>query len=109
MPIDLPERPGGYVSIYQLEARLMLRSGQRIRIEGDQYSAAAIQVVWLKEHGAAICVVRGDLYFHYGTSRGLTTDPVHDVLGPVDSKRIGRLSAYWFKSFAPSFFGIRNC
>ncbi|WP_162918952.1 hypothetical protein [Taklimakanibacter deserti] len=95
-------RPGGDVYSYIAQALDMIRSGKGYRVTGDQYSAAAMQVVYLESRmPARICASPGaKLNFHLGFDKetkkpmkGL--DPVWVAfIGPRNLKRLGKLPAY---------------
>lgn len=110
-------RPGGDVYTYIAKALDMIRSGRSYRVTGDQYSAAAMQVVYLeRQMPARICASPGaKLNFHLGFDKetkkpmkGL--DPVWVIfIGPQNLKRLGKLPAYGkgFKTVqASDFLGL---
>jgi hypothetical protein len=110
--LNIGWRPGGDVYTYIAEALDMLRGGQSYRVTGDQYSAAAMQVVYLESQmPGRICANRNvTLNFHMGfdkeTKKPLQTlDPVWVAfIRPENLKRLGRLPAYGkgFKSVKAS-------
>jgi hypothetical protein len=95
-------RPGGDVYTYIAQALDMFRSGRSYRVTGDQYSAAAMQVVYLESKmPARICASQeAKLHFHLGFDKdsrrpmaGL--DPVWVAfIRPENLRRLGRLPAY---------------
>ena len=106
--IELGYDIGGYTHQYLQQAQYML--SERIEITGDQISAAGIRVIWLKQHGANICVRKGNIYLHEGINT-YTKKPVNNIekyLGKKIARKIGTLTSR-LKKFSPSFFGIRKC
>jgi hypothetical protein len=95
-------RPGGDVFTYIVEALDMLRSGRSYRVTGDQYSAAAMQVVYLESQmpGRICATPRARLHFHLGFDRQTKTamkepDPVWVAfIRPENLKRLGKLPQY---------------
>lgn len=95
-------RPGGDVYTYIAEALDMLRSGKNYRVTGDQYSAAAMQVVYLEGHmPGRICATRNArLHFHLGFDKQTKTamkepDPAWVAfIRPENLKRLGKLPRY---------------
>lgn len=100
--IEFGYRPGGYSFVFVNRAKAMLARGDRIVITGDQMSAAAIQVVWYRQHGGKVCAKPGvQMFFHLG--RNTVTG------APIDSNRyyLGRsIREGWYR---PSEFGIPQC
>lgn len=100
--LDIGWRPGGDVYTYIVEALDMLRGGRSYRVTGDQYSAAAMQVVYLKSQmPGRICARRNvKLNFHMGFDKEMKKplrelDPVWVAfIRPENVKRLGRLPAY---------------
>lgn len=95
-------RPGGDVYTYIAQALDMLRGSNSYRVTGDQYSAAALQVVYLENHmpGRICATPRARLHFHLGFDRA-TGKPMKkpDVVwvafvGPGTLKRLGKLPEY---------------
>ena len=100
--LDIGWRPGGDVYTYIVEAMDMLRSGQSYRVTGDQYSAAAMQVVYLESQmPGRICARRNArLNFHMGFDK-TTKKPLRELdpvwvafIRPENLRRLGRLPAY---------------
>jgi hypothetical protein len=62
----LEQRSGGYLFIYIIAGKQMIASGNRYRVRGDQYSAAAIQALFIeKRHPGRICAAPfPKLHFH---------------------------------------------
>jgi hypothetical protein len=95
-------RPGGDLYAYIAEALDMLRSGRSYRVTGDQYSAAAMQVVYLESHmPRRICAISSaKLHFHLGFDQDArrpmkTLDPVWVAfIGRENLRRLGKLPAY---------------
>jgi hypothetical protein len=95
-------RPGGDVYRHIAEAIDMLKSGESYRVIGDQYSAAAMQVVYLERQmpGRICASPRARLHFHLGfdkeMGRAITKpDPVWVAfIGRRTLKRLGPLPAY---------------
>jgi hypothetical protein len=95
-------RPGGDLYGYIAEALEMLQSGRSYRVTGDQYSAAAMQVVYLESQmPRRICATsNAKLNFHLGfdkeTRRSMKRlDPVWVAfIRPENLRRLGKLPAY---------------
>ncbi|MGE0283254.1 MAG: hypothetical protein AB7P20_21905 [Rhizobiaceae bacterium] len=95
-------RPGGDVYTHIAEALDMIRSGKTYRVTGDQYSAAAMQVVYLESQmPERICASpKAKLHFHLGFDRQTrrpikALDPVWVAfIRPENLKRLGRLPEY---------------
>jgi hypothetical protein len=95
-------RPGGDLYRYIAEALDMLRSGKSYRVTGDQYSAAAMQVVYLESQmPRRICASsNAKLHFHLGFDREAhrpmkSLDPVWVAfIRPENLRRLGKLPAY---------------
>ena len=95
-------RPGGDVFTYIVEAAEMLRSGKYYRVTADQYSAAAMQVVYLEsQFPDHICATRkARLHFHLGFDKQTRTpmkepDPVWVAfIRPENLRRLGKLPQY---------------
>lgn len=61
----LGERLGGFTHFYQLQAKQWLSQGVSLVLIGDQWSAAAEQVVLYRRSGGKICARKGvSLHFH---------------------------------------------
>jgi hypothetical protein len=95
-------RPGGDLYSYMDQAFGMLKGGRSYRVTGDQYSAAAMQVVYLKNHmPGRICATRNArLNFHLGYDRE-TKAPIEKpdavwvaFIGQNNLRRLGRLPQY---------------
>lgn len=95
-------RPGGDLYSYMDQAFGMLKGGRSYRVTGDQYSAAAMQVVYLKNHmPGRICATRNTrLNFHLGYDRD-TKAPIEKpdavwvaFIGQNNLRRLGRLPQY---------------
>lgn len=95
-------RPGGDVYTHIIQALDMIRSGRSYRVTADQYSAAAMQVVYLKSQiPGRICATRGaKLHFHRGFDRQ-TNRPIKQLdpvwvafIRPENLKRLGPLPEY---------------
>ena len=101
-PTTIGFRPGGDVYTYIDQAIGMLRGGKSYRVTGDQYSAAALQVIYLENQmPARICAtVKAKLHFHLGfdkeTGRPMKRPDVVWValVGAKTLKRLGRLPEY---------------
>lgn len=112
-------RPGGDVYTYIAQALDMLRSGKNYRVTSDQYSAAALQVVYLKNQMPdRICATRSArLHFHLGFDKA-THKPMNEpdvvwvaLVGPDNLKRLGKLPEYGhgFKTVkASDYLGLCN-
>ena len=101
--VTLYYMPGGQVGEYMRHAKLWLDQGYRIVIADDQYSAAAMMVVVLKDGGARICAEKGaELYFH------LLSDGSHPSSRVGHAKTIGNLT-HRFQRVSPGAFGIARC
>lgn len=113
--IELWHRPGGYTHQHILQANRWLKSGTKLVIRDWQVSAAAIQVVYFKRKGGNVCFGKTafnatpSLRFHLSESRGKHMNTLTQYIGAANTAKIGKLSAYDFKSLHPSSFGIRAC
>lgn len=95
-------RPGGDLYTYIAEAFDMLNSGKTYRVTDDQYSAAAMQVVYLENHmPGRICATRNArLNFHLGYDKETGSnmkklDPVWIAfIGRNNLRRLGKLPEY---------------
>lgn len=95
-------RPGGDVYTYITQALDMLRGGKSYRVIGDQFSAAALQVVYLENQmpGRICASPKAKLHFHLGfdkeTGRPMKKPDVVWVtlIGPKNLKRLGKLPEY---------------
>lgn len=94
-------RDGGQLLAYVHEALAMMRSGYRYRIIGDQYSAAAMQVLYIESRDPSrICATaKAKLHFHLGRSPQLGNMKKLGALsrafiGPRNLKRLGKLPKY---------------
>lgn len=95
-------RPGGDVYTYITQALDMLRGGKSYRVVGDQFSAAALQVVYLENQmpGRICATPKAKLHFHLGfdkeTGRPMKKPDVVWVtlIGPKNLKRLGKLPEY---------------
>lgn len=94
-------RDGGQLLAYIHEAMAMMRSGYRYRIIGDQYSAAAMQVLYIEGRDPRrICATaKVKLHFHLGRSPQVGNMKKLGVLstafiGPRNLKRLGKLPKY---------------
>jgi hypothetical protein len=95
-------RPGGDVYTYITQALDMLRGGKSYRVIGDQFSAAALQVVYLENQmpGRICASPKAKLHFHLGfdkeTGRPMKKPDVVWVtmIGPRNLKRLGKLPEY---------------
>jgi len=100
--VDIGFRPGGDVYTHIAQALDMLRSGRSYRVTGDQYSAAAIQVVYLKSKmPGRICATRGaTLNFHLGFDKDTGSSMQKPdivwvkLMGPETLRRLGPLPEY---------------
>lgn len=108
--IDLWNRPGGYTAVFVDEARVWMKQGKRLVIHDWQQSAAAIQVVWYKQHGGSVCTGKAGfnadpaLYFHLSSTGGHPAE----YLGPAVGRKIGPLTTS-LKRFSPAEFDIGPC
>jgi hypothetical protein len=101
--ITLRYMPGGVVGEHMIWAKVWADMKLRIIIADDQYSAAAMMAVRLKQNGARICAKKGaDLYFH------LLSDGSHPSRIVGHAKTIGPLT-HRFKRISPAAFGIKAC
>ncbi len=113
--IELWHRPGGYTHQHILQANRWLASRTKVVIRDWQVSAAAIQVVYFKRKGGNVCFAKSafnaqpSLHFHLSESRGKHYNPLTQYIGKANTAKIGKLSAYGFKKFHPSAFGIKAC
>ncbi|MBK1869191.1 hypothetical protein [Taklimakanibacter albus] len=95
-------RPGGDVYTYIAQALDMLRGGKSYRVIGDQFSAAALQVIYLENQmpGRICASPKAKLHFHLGfdkeTGRPMKKPDVVWVtlIGPKNLKRLGKLPEY---------------
>lgn len=95
-------RPGGDVYTHIAQAIDMLGSGKSYRVTGDQFSAAALQVVYLENQMPdRICATsKARLHFHLGFDKE-TGKPMKKpdvvwitLIGMKNLKRLGRLPEY---------------
>jgi hypothetical protein len=101
-PSSIGWRPGGDVYTYIAQALDMFRSGRSYRVTGDQYSAAAMQVVYLESKmPGRICASRDAmLHFHLGFDKQARRpmeelDPIWVAfIRPENLRRLGKLPAY---------------
>ena len=103
--VTLNYMPGGQVGEHMRWAKIWIDQKYRIVIADDQYSAAAVMVVAMKNAGSRICAKKGaQLYWH------LLSNGIHPgaLLSRADMKRIGPLT-HRFKRIAPEKFGIPRC
>jgi hypothetical protein len=113
--VELWHRPGGYTHQHILQANRWLASGTKLVIRDWQVSAAAIQVVYFKRKGGNVCFAKSgfngqpSLHFHLSESRGTHRNTLAQYIGKANTAKVGKLSAYNFKSFHPSAFGIKAC
>lgn len=95
-------RPGGDVYTYITQALDMLRGGKSYRVVGDQFSAAALQVIYLENQmpGRICATPKAKLHLHLGfdkeTGRPMKKPDVVWVtlIGPKNLKRLGKLPEY---------------
>jgi hypothetical protein len=93
------QRQGGYLAIYVVKGKNMISSGKHYRVRGDQYSAAAIQVLFVERRDPdRICASPlAKLYLHQpfdpttkktikNSRRWLMT-----LIGRANMKRLGPL------------------
>jgi len=64
--VRIGERAGGYLLVYFVQAHQMMSSGNRYRVAGDQYSAAAMQMLFIESrYPRRVCATpMPKLYFH---------------------------------------------
>ncbi len=70
--ITVRERFGGYVHIHKLIADRWLGAKICVRVNGDQWSAAALQLRYFKAKGGCVCKVR-DFNYHDHAGAGWNT------------------------------------
>lgn len=93
--IIVASRPGGNVEEHFAEARGWLRHNVKVRVVGNQYSAAAMQILWYHVHKGRVCSrPSAMLVFH---------QPY--MIIPILGVRVG--DPDWHKRFA-FWFGERN-
>ena len=97
--ILIGERAGGYLFLYIVQAKQMIATGNSYRVRGDQYSAAAIQVLYVeKRHPERICASPfAKLHLHQPFN-AITKTPLKDwkrwlqaFIGRANMKRLGPL------------------
>jgi hypothetical protein len=93
------ERGGGYLFLYVAQAKEMIATGNTYRVREDQYSAAAIQVLYVeRRHPERICASPfAKLHFHQPFNP-VTRTPLKDwkrwllaFIGRANVKRLGPL------------------
>jgi hypothetical protein len=123
-PANLMRRPlqilrtryGGEILTHVLEAQQMLNSGKRFRVRGDQYSAAAMQVLFIESQAPErICADRrAKLHFHLSYNlKTKTAEKEPDwsfvaFIGPDNLERLGKLPQFgkgWKTVKAVDFLG----
>jgi hypothetical protein len=97
--------PGGVEGEHFRWAKVWLDRGYRMELRDDQYSAAAMMVLWFKHRGGKVCAHKGaDLHFHTPNNRNGV-----EYFGPSAAKIIGNTPRYGWKRIAPKAFGIPRC
>lgn len=95
-------RTGGVVGDHVIEVTAMMASGNTFRVVGDQYSAAAMQVLFLKgQYPDRICATKkARLHFHLGLNpqtgeKMKEPDKIWtSFIGADNLKRLGKLPEY---------------
>jgi hypothetical protein len=100
--VKIKRRYGGDVLHHVNEATVMMASGKSYRVTGDQYSAAAMQVLFIdSQFPDRICAAkRAKLHFHLGIyqktkERMKTPDWIFiKFIRPENMKRLGALPEF---------------
>jgi hypothetical protein len=95
----LTERSGGYFFVYMILGKRMIESGKSYRVREDQYSAAAIQVLYVKRWAPdRICASPiAQLHFHQPFDPATKTTIkgarkwLVEFIGRANLKRLGPL------------------
>jgi|GEM_PF-6671948 len=94
-------RDGGQLLAHIHEALAMMRSGYKYRIVGDQYSAAAMQVLYIesRDPGRICATPKARLHFHLGRNPQIGNMKKLGLLStafirPRNLKRLGKLPEY---------------
>lgn len=72
--ITVGERLGGYLHQHIKVAKRWLATKTCVRASGDQWSAASIQLRYMKHYGGCVCKTR-NIYFHDHAGRGWKSYP----------------------------------
>jgi hypothetical protein len=115
--VRLKLRLGGDVVAHINEATRMMESGKNYRVVGDQYSAAAMQVLFIEsQFPDRICATkRAKLYFHLGfytkTKEKMKTPDwmFSNFIRPENLKRLGNLPQFgkgWKVVKASDYLGL---
>jgi hypothetical protein len=115
--VVIERRNGGQLLKHIHQAMVMIRSGYAYRVVGDQYSAAAMQVLYLESRvPVRLCAIRkARLHFHLGKSprTGKSMKKLDWIstqfIRPQNARRLGKLPDYGegFKSVkASKFLGL---
>lgn len=116
--VALWQRPGGRVDLYMKQAIVWTRDKTRVVVIGDQYSAAAMQVLRLHVLKADVCTMPGvTLHFHrpfFSFGKLRVGDPqwhdeFEDLFGKENTKIIGKVTVEDWSVRDPSEFGIPAC
>jgi hypothetical protein len=93
--VRIGDRPGGHLLVYYVQASHMMSSGDRYRVAGDQYSAAAMQVLFIeRRHPRRVC------------ASPMAKLHLHQAFDPVTKKTIRKRSRL-FRLFT-AFLGKGN-
>jgi hypothetical protein len=100
--VQIKRRFGGDIVAHVNEATRMLQSGKSYRVTGDQYSAAAMQVLFIEsQFPDRICATkRANLHFHLGyyvnTKEKMKTPDwmFIEFMRPENMKRLGDLPEF---------------
>jgi hypothetical protein len=111
------DRPGGLMKTYYEEEASWRRDRVTIKILGDQYSAAAMQVVMYHFRGGKICTGDITLYFHQPYIEFLNMrigvpyyrEVFIEWVGMKFTDLIGPLTVTKWKKLDPRVFGIPRC
>ena len=115
--VPIKRRLGGDVVAHVNEATRMIQSGKSYRVTGDQYSAAAMQVLFIEsQFPDRICATkRAKLHFHLGyyvkTKEKMKTPDwmFINFIRPENMKRLGDLPEFgkgWKTVKASDYLGL---
>lgn len=113
--ITLWYMPGGVVGEHIRQAMVWRDRKYRIVVRDDQYSAAAMMVLWLHVQGSNVCATKGADFFFHGLTHPQTGKRVpHDdmflsLFGKENVAKIGALKQRSFKRIKPAVFGVPRC
>ena len=100
--VQIGERYGGELGLHVNQATYMMSTGNHYRVVGDQYSAAAMQVVFIKsQFPDRICATRKAMLHFYLAMNSQTGESEHEpdwmftaFIRPENLKRLGQLPEF---------------